>query len=480
MVVGEIATHADLVVIGGGPGGYVAALRAAELGRDVVLVERGGMEGGLGGACLHVGCIPSKGLIELAETRERIGAMGAAGLRVEALTVDLGAFQSWKDALVGRLRDGVEGLLERAGVRVVEGTARFSGPDRVVVELNAGVAEFIEFEHAIVATGSRPTELPGLKPDGERVITSTGALALDRLPDRLTIIGAGYVGLELGMAFAKLGTKVRVVEALDRILESFDGALTVPVLRRASEIGIELHTGTQAIGLTEEGLQVEGPDGSVVLGADHVVVAVGRTPNTEELRLDAAGITVSDGGMIDVDERRFASERIAAIGDVTTGPALAHKASAEGVVAAEATCGMPSAFDPMAVPVIAFTDPELASTGMTESEAREAGLDVAVGTAALAGNGRAATIGATRGFAQVVVDRGTDRVVGAHVAAPHASELIAAGTLAVEMIASPVDLVRTIHPHPTLSEIIHAAASTVAAAAAEHPQPTEEAQVAGK
>lgn len=459
-----MAEPVDLLVIGGGPGGYVAALRAAALGREPVVVERGGDEGGLGGACLHVGCIPSKALIELAQTRDRIDRMSVAGLRVDGAQVDLRAFQDWKGSIVARLASGVDTLFRGAGVRQIEGTARFASPDRAAVTRPDGTVEFLEFRHAIVATGSRAAAPPGLDADGERVLTSTGALALDEVPDSLLVVGAGYIGLELGMAFAKLGTRVTVVEALDRVLPSLDAGFGRPVMRRLSELGIELHLSSPTAGFDDGELVIETPEGERRLAAERAVVAVGRRPNTDELGLDAAGLAVDERGLIPVGARRLASDRIAAIGDVTAGPALAHKASAEGVVAAEAVCGRPTAFEPMAIPSIAFTDPEVASTGLTEAEAREVGMDVAVGTSTLAANGRAATLDEQTGFVRVIVDRGDDRVVGVHIASPHASELITEGTLAVEMVASPSDVLDTIHPHPTLSEGLHGALEDVGAA----------------
>ncbi len=466
MVVGQIAEPVDLLVIGAGPGGYVAAERAAALGREVVLVERGGPEGGYGGSCLHVGCIPSKALIELAEARAQTGSMAAAGLRADPAGVEMGAFQEWKQNIVDELDRGVQGLMERGGVRRIEGDARFAAADRAAVHLPDGSVQFLEFRHAIVATGSRPAVISGLEPDGERLLTSTGALALDELPETLAIVGAGYIGLELGTAFAKLGVRVTIVEALDRILATLPAALTRPVARRLSELGVELHLGARALGLDGDGLRIAVPaageeEEERTVAAERVIVAAGRRPNTDELGLEAAGVVVGERGLIAVDERRLANERIAAIGDVTAGPALAHKASAEGVVAAEALSGRPAAFDPMAIPAIAFTDPEVASAGLDEEAAREAGLDVAVGTAPLAANGRAKTLGRPPGFVSVVVDRGSERVVGVHIAAPHASELIAEGTLAIEMVASPRDLLGTIHPHPTLSEAVHAAVERI-------------------
>jgi dihydrolipoamide dehydrogenase len=475
MVVGEIAEPVDLLVIGAGPGGYVAALRAAELGREVVVVERGGEEGGLGGACLHVGCIPSKALIELAHARHRTDAMAVAGLRVDTASVDLPAFQAWKGSIVDGLAGGVKALFERHGVRSIDGTARFASRDRVAVTMSDGSGRFLEFGHAIIATGSHPVGLPELPFDGERVLSSRGALALEKVPASLAIVGAGYVGLELGIAFAKLGADVTVVEALDRVLPSIDEQLTKPVVRRLGELGIELRLGSRVARLDEQGLVIEGSDGERMLAAERVIVAVGRVPNTEELGLHAAEVGVDQQGLVAVDERRLATPRIAAIGDVTAGPALAQKASAEAKVAAEALCGRPAAFDPMAIPVIAFTDPEIATVGLTETQAREAGLDVAIGGSSFGSNGRAATLGEPAGFIGTVVDRSAERIVGVHAVGPHASELIAEGTLAVEMVASPEDVLGTIHAHPTLSEGLPASLAQIASRARSRDTAHEEA-----
>jgi dihydrolipoamide dehydrogenase len=458
MVVGEVPEPVDLLVVGAGPGGYVAAARAAELGREVVLVEREGEEGGPGGACLRVGCIPSKALIELAHAYETTRTGARAGLRVNGAEVDLATFQGWRREIVEKLGGGVGGLLERHGVRYVAGELTFSRPDRAAVALADGNSSFLEFKQAIVATGSRPFVPAALPVDGERVLTSTGALALEEVPATMAIVGGGYIGLEIGTAFAKLGAQVTIVEALDRVLPTIAPVLVRPVLRSLERLGVELRLGALATGIDEGRLVISVDDAEERIEAERVVVAIGRRPNTDGLGLEAAGLRLDDAGLVEVDEQRLATPTIAAIGDVTAGPALAHKASAEAVVAAEALCGLPSAFEPLAIPAIVFTDPEIASVGMTFEEAKEAGLDAAQAKGSLAANGRAATLDAGDGFTQVVVDRATDRIVGVHMVGPHASELIAAGALATEMIASPADVLGTIHPHPTLSEGLHAAA----------------------
>lgn len=451
MVVGEIAEPADLLVVGGGPGGYVAALRAAQLGREVVVVERGG-EAGLGGCCLHVGCIPSKALIELAHAADQTRRMAPAGLRVSDVGVDLGAFQAWKGEIVAGLAAGVAGLFAKRGVRVVEGSLRFNRPDRAAVETPDGNVRFFEFQQAIVATGSRPTVLPSLPFDGERVLDSTGALALREVPETVALVGAGYIGLEIGMALAKLGARVSVIEALDRILPTVDEALTRPVVRSLRRLGVDLHLSSLAVGLDDGDLVYENSAGTERVAAEKVIVAVGRVPNTDALGLEKAGVPIGENGLVPVDLQRRATPRIAAVGDIVEGPALAHKATAEGVVAAEALSGLPAAFEPEAIPAVVFTDPELATVGLSEAAAKAEGLDVKVGSFPFTASGRAATLGAREGFVRIVSDTGSDRIVGVHVVGAHASDLIAEGTLAVEMMASPEDIAGTIHAHPTLSE----------------------------
>jgi dihydrolipoamide dehydrogenase len=446
MVVGELAESADLLVIGGGPGGYTAALRAAELGREVTLVERSG-PAGLGGACLHVGCIPSKALIELAGARQRTQELAVAGLRTENVTVSLEDFQAWRAELCTRLAGGIGQRLDDGRVRIVHGEARFNRPDRVAVRTPEDQVLFLEFEHAVIATGSRPSELPGLPLDGERVRDSTGALALTEVPSSVAVVGAGYIGLELGTALAKLGARVTIVEALDCVLAgSVEAELAAPVVRRLRALGVDLRLQTAVRGLED-------------LDAEVVVVAVGRTPNTDELGLAAAGIEVGPDGLIGVGEDMRATERIAAVGDVVAGPALAHKATAEAAVAAEALCGRPAAFDARAVPVVVFSDPEIGTVGLTEAQAHAAGLDAAATQFGLGGSGRAGTLMARDGFTRIVADRATDRVVGVHVVGPHASELVSGGALAIELLAAPGDVAATIHPHPTLSEGLQEAAA---------------------
>ena len=449
MVVGEIARPVGLLVIGGGPGGYTAAARAAELGLEVVLVEAGR----LGGVCLNVGCIPSKALITLADLHDRARAGAGRGLPALTGPVDLAAAHAFKEGVVADLVAGVGAILK--GVEVVTGTARLLDDRRVSVESGDQVSHF-QFDTCILAAGSRPVVISGLAPDGDRVLDSTGALALTELPATMAVVGGGYIGLELGTAFAKLGTRVTIVEALDAIGAGFDADLVKVVRTRLGELGVEVLTSTRALELTATGLRVEAPEGPREIPAERVLVAVGRVPNVEELQLENAGIRLEQG-RIPVDGRqRTSSRRILAIGDLVPGPALAHKASAEGTVAAEVAAGRDRVMDAQ-VPLIAFTDPEMASVGLTEAEARAAGRDVVVGRARFAASGRARTLGTTEGFVKVVADpAGT--VLGVQIVGPDASDLIGAGVLAVEGALHVDDVVGAVHPHPTLCESLHEAA----------------------
>jgi len=459
MVVGELAEAVDLLVLGGGPGGYVAAIAAAQLGRQVTLVERAGPEG-LGGVCLQVGCVPSKALLELAQAVSRTREFARMGLITEGVGVSLQRFQRWREQLCRGLARGVGQLLEAGGVTVVHGEARFNRPDRIVVRTPADTAIYFEFKQAIIATGSRDLELSGLPFDGRRVLDCAAALALSAVPDEVIVVGAGYIGVELATALSQLGAAVTLVEVQDRILPSVDASLSAPVQRRLPRLGVRLRLASSAEGLEGEDLVLHTAAGEDRLPAPRVIVAAGRVPNTDDLGLAAVGITVGSDGLIEVgaDMRVDTDRRIAAIGDVVTGPARAYKASAEAVVAAEALSGRPSVYEPAAVPIVIFSDPEIATVGLGEQAAREQGMDVRVASFPLAASGRAAMLGAREGFTRLVMDAASDRIVGVHIVGPRASELASAGTLAIEMMSSAADLAGTVHPHPTLSEGLREAA----------------------
>lgn len=449
MVAGEMAEPVDVVVIGGGPGGYTAAARAAELGRDVVLVE----QSELGGVCLNVGCIPSKVFTAAAHDMARAAAMSSRGVRLQA-ELDFPALQAWRTEVVGRLVGGVQTMLSK--VRVVPGTAYFLSGDRVSVEHGDHVSYF-RFQHAIVATGSEPVGLPGLPVDGGRVLDSTDVLALTEVPASLAVVGGGYIGAELGMAFARFGSAVTLVEAADRVLGGFDRDLVKVVLDRCTALGIDVRTGTAAVALDDDGLVVVQDGTESVIKAERVLVAVGRRPRARDLQLEDVGVTLTPAGHVVVDEqRRTTVPHILAIGDVTEGPALAHKAMAEGRVAAEVVCGLPSGFD-ASVPLIAFTEPELASVGLSEEQAQVLGLEVVVGRSRFSTSGRAVALGEDHGLVKVVVDARSDVILGIHLVGPAACDLIGEATLAVETACRAEDLMGTIHPHPTLVETLHSA-----------------------
>lgn len=459
MVVGEVPEGVDLLVVGGGPGGYTAALRAARLGRAVTLVDRDGSSG-VGGVCLRTGCIPSKALIEVADTSHRARSWSRAGLRAEDLTVDLGAFQRFKNEVVARLGDAVRRQLDDAGVRVLAGRLCFTRPGQAAIERDdGGPSRFVEFRDVILATGSRPLEMKELPRDGERVLDSTDVLALRVLPASLVVVGAGYVGVELGTALAKLGAHVTIVEALDRLLPAMDAAVAPPVQRRLTALGVDVLVGAQARDFDGRRLKVETARGTRAVDADAVLVAVGRRPNSDHIGVEQLGVRPRPDGLLEVGPDRLVRPHVAAIGDLTIGPALAHKATAEAEVAAEALCGRPCAFDPAAIPAVVFSDPEVAVAGMSATQAHAAGLATRVATVPLTASGRAATLmNGTEGFVRLVIDADADAVVGAQIVGPHASELIAEAVFAIEMAASPIDLAGTIHPHPTLSELLREAA----------------------
>jgi dihydrolipoamide dehydrogenase len=455
MVVGDVTTGTDVLVIGAGPGGYVAAIRAGQLGKDVTLVEADSF----GGVCLNYGCIPSKALISATDVAHEARHAERMGVYADP-AIDLSGMVNWKDGVVRRLTKGVEKLCENAGVELVEGRAEFvdDSKARIVHGGEGQGSETIEFEHAIVATGSRPIEVPGFAFDGEHVLSSRDALDLDSVPESLVTIGAGYIGMELSTTFRKMGADVTVVEMLDDVLPGYEDDVARVVRDRAEDLGIEFEFGLAASDWerTDEGVLVraESEDGDVSeFEADEVLVAVGREPVTDTLNLDATAIEPTENGFIETDEQcRTGVESIFAIGDVAGEPMLAHKASAEGEVAAEVIAGEPAAMDQQAIPAAVFTDPEIGTVGMTGEEAEAAGFDPVVGQFPLRASGRALSMDDTDGFVRVVADADSEFVLGAQVVAPEASELVAELGLAIEMGAQLEDVAATIHTHPTLSE----------------------------
>jgi dihydrolipoamide dehydrogenase len=456
MVVGDISTGTELLVIGAGPGGYVAAIRAAQKGIDTTLVERDAY----GGTCLNHGCIPSKAYITATDLAHRAGHAEEMGVHADPV-VDMAGMRDWKDGVVDQLTGGVEKLCKANGVNLVEGTARFDGTNRVrVAHGGEGQgSESIEFEHCIVATGSRPVEIPNFSYADDPVLSSRDALALDSVPDRLVVVGAGYIGMELSTVFAKLGTDVTVVEMLDDALPGYEADVARVVRKRAEELGVDFHFGEGAAEWRD------GNDGGIVVATetedgdrseydtDKVLVAVGRAPVSDTLDLDAAGVETDERGFIPTDDQcRTNVDSIFAVGDVAGEPMLAHVGSKEGIVAAEVVAGEPAALDYQACPAVVFTDPEIGTVGMTETEAEEAGFTPVVGQMPFNASGRALTTGHATGFVRVVADEETGFVLGGQIVGPEASELVAELALAVEMGATLEDVAATVHTHPTLAE----------------------------
>ncbi len=438
-----------LLVIGAGPGGYVSAIRAGQLGIDTVIVEAAKP----GGTCLTIGCIPSKALIHAADEYARVLEMAAGrsplGITLAEPRFDLARAVAWKDGIVGRLTGGVAGLLTKAGVKTVQGWARFRDGKTVEVETEIG-PQVIRAESIVIATGSVPQPL-SILPLGGPVISSTEALALQEVPKRLVVVGGGYIGLELGTAFAKLGSAVTVVEAQDRVLPLYDAELTAPVAKHLRALGVTLLTGAKAKGLTEGGLEVEVGGESRRLAADRILVTVGRRPNTAGWGLEQIDLVMA-GPYIRVDERCRTSMRgIYAIGDVTGEPMLAHRAMAQGEMVAELLAGHKRAWDKVAIPAVCFTDPEVVSVGMAPAEAKQQGETV-VGLFPFRANGRAMTLQRDDGFVRVVARADNHVILGIQAVGAGVAELSVAFSLALEMGARLEDVAGTIHAHPTQSE----------------------------
>ena len=455
--------HADILVIGGGPGGYTAAFRAADLGRSVVLVDRWDR---LGGVCLNVGCIPSKALLHAAKVIQDAAGFQAHGIRFGAPTVDLEALRSWKDSVVARLTGGLEDLARRRKVTVVRGFGRFTRANSVTVQGATGEQQ-ITFDQAIIAAGSEPVRLPFVPNDDPRVLDSTGALALTTIPERLLVIGGGVIGLEMATIYSALGSRVTIVEWMDQIIPGADRDLVAPLQKRMANGGIRflLQTRLTRLDPQEQGLvaHLEGPEGNREDEFDNVLVAVGRKPNGRMLNAEAAGLALAQDGSIPVDaQMRTSIPHIFAIGDVVGQPMLAHKATHEAKVAAEAACGHKVAMEARVIPAVAYTDPEVAWVGLTEAEAKRLGRSVDKAVFPWGASGRSLALGRDEGFTKLLFDAATRRIVGAGIVGPGAGELIAEAGIAIEMGADEKDISLTIHAHPTLSETLGLAAEVFA------------------
>ena len=453
----------DLVVVGAGPGGYVAAIRAAQLGLDVACVEK---EEALGGTCLRVGCIPSKALLEASEKYEEArGALKRFGVNVSGVELDLGAMMKHRERTVKTLTSGVAGLFKKNRIERYHGTGRLDGPGRVLVDGADGSTTEIAAKHVLIATGSDVASLPGIEMDHDRIGGSTEALEWPEVPERLVVIGAGVIGLELGSVWNRLGSKVTVLEYMDRILPGTDVETGKIAQRLFKKQGLEFQLGVRVTGarVREDGVCVVEAEGREPIECDRVLVAVGRRPYTDGLGLESVGIELDPKGRIPVDAHTFATsaEGVYAIGDVIVGPMLAHKAEEEGIACVEkiVTGVGHVAYD--AIPSIVYTHPEVASVGKTEEELSEAGVDYRKGTFPFLANGRAKAIAQTDGQVKVLADAKTDRVLGVHVVGPRAGDLIAEAAVAIEFGASSEDMARAVHAHPTLAEVVKEAALAV-------------------
>ncbi len=447
-----------VLVLGGGPGGYVCAIRAAQLGLDTVLVEAGH----LGGTCLNVGCIPSKALIHAAEEfhkAQRLATGSPLGIKVADPRIDLKMTMAWKEGIVSRLRGGVYGLLRRAGIKVVSGTGVLRDGKTCVVASDTGPQE-ITAEHIVIATGSEAVPLPGL-PFGGPVVSSTEALAFNTVPERLVVVGGGYIGLELGTAWRKLGADVTIVEAADRILPQYDTELTRRVRSRLSKIGVRVLLNTKAVGLDRTGpaLRIEHDNGGAErLSADKVLVTVGRRARLTGFGLEELDLRMSGNAIEIADQCRTSMRNVWAVGDVTGEPMLEHRAVAQGEMVAEIIAGEKRSFDKVAIPAVCFTDPEIVSAGLSPDEARTAGYTVKVGSFPFSANGRAMTLEAEDGFVRLVARADNHVVLGLQAVGQGVSELSSAFALALEMGACLEDIAATIHVHPTLGECVREAA----------------------
>ena len=459
---GDADVHAQVVVIGAGPGGYTAAFRAADLGKQTVLIER---YPALGGVCLNVGCIPSKALLHTAEVINGAADMAEHGVDFGKPRIALAKLAAWKDAIVGQLTKGLAGLARQRKVEVLQGVARFVSPHMLEVDGAGGVVR-VSFEQAIIAAGSQATQIPSFPNDDPRLMDSTGALVLEEVPKRLLVIGGGIIGLEMATVYQALGSRVTVVELLDDLMPGCDKDLVRPLAKRIGKLYQAIYLGTRvtAVDAQKKGLKVhfEGPKAPASEVFERVLVAVGRRPNGHRIGADAAGVAVDDAGFINVDsQQRTNVPHIFAIGDITGEPMLAHKATHEGKVAAQVASGEKSHFDALAIPSVAYTDPEIAWTGVMESEAKKQGLDFDKATFPWAASGRSLGMGRNEGLTKLLFDKASGRLIGAGIVGPHAGDLISEANLALEMGADAADIALTIHPHPTLSETVNFAAEMV-------------------
>ncbi|MBU2572406.1 MAG: dihydrolipoyl dehydrogenase [Gammaproteobacteria bacterium] len=459
----ESNLHAEVLVLGGGPGGYTAAFRAADLGKQVVIVERYPV---LGGVCLNVGCIPSKALLHMAQIVHEAQEFASHGVDFGAPKFDLDKIRSWKESVTGGLNKGLDGLVKQRKIKRIQGNGSFVSKNELQVDNDNGT-QLISFDQAIIAAGSEPTKIPVFPNDDPRLWDSTGALQLREIPEKLLIVGGGIIGLEMATVYHALGSKISVVELMDQIIPGCDKDLVRPLHNRIKKQYEAIWTETRvtAIEALEEGLKVsfEGDKAPESAVFDAVLVAVGRRPNGKKIGAENAGIQVTEQGFIEVDkQQRTNIPHIYAIGDIVGNPMLAHKAAYEGKIAAEVIAGHKAAFDALTIPSVAYTDPEIAWMGLTENQAKEQGIEIDKGVFPWAASGRSLSMGRSEGMTKVICDKETGRILGAGIVGPHAGDLIAEAVLALEMGADAEDVALTIHPHPTLSETFAFASEVVA------------------
>ena len=451
----------QLIIIGAGPGGYAAAFLASDLGIKVTLIDN---EKNPGGVCLYRGCIPSKALLHVAKVISESEEAKNFGVEFSKPKIDLKKMRSWKDDIVSKLTSGLGQISKLRKIEYIKGTAKFLNSDTLEIVIDDDSAYNINFEHAIIATGSHPVKIPSLSINSSRVLDSTSALNIEDIPKSMLVIGGGYIGLELGTVYATLGTKVTVAEMLPGILNGADDDLVSVLQKRVKSLFESIMVETKVISLEEfkSGIKVIFEDNKskkIERVFDKVLISIGRKPNSKNLGLESTKVEINEKGFIKVDNQlRTTDKNIFAIGDVAGEPMLAHKASHEGRVAAEVIAGHKSAFEPKAIPAVVFTDPEIAWCGLTENEAKEKNIDISVAKFPWAASGRSLTLGRTDGLTKLIIDPKTERILGVGIAGPGAGDLIAEGVLAVEMGANATDIKLSIHPHPTLSETIMEAA----------------------
>ena len=446
--------HTDILVIGSGPGGYAAAFRAADLGREVTLVDK---DPTLGGVCLNRGCIPSKTLLHIAKVLEEAESLKKMGVTFTKPTIDIDLVRDWKNKVVSQLSGGIGQMAKARKVNTIQAEATFLSDNEVQLKSESST-EIITFDYCVIASGSSSSIIPGIPFDNENVLTSKTALDLKKIPESLLVIGGGYIGLEMGTVFSALGSSVSVAEFLPNLLPGADTDLVKPLARKLKKEFSEIHLSTKITkveqaksGVMDVTMEKNGEE--ITKQYEQVLVSVGRKPNTEKMGVDKTNIKVNEHGFISVDKYQQTSvKNIFAIGDIVGNPMLAHKATHEGKVAAEVICGLPAAFDAKAIPAVIFTDPEIAWVGVTETEAKESGIPYEKGEFPWAASGKSLALGRNEGRTKILFDKDTKRTIGVGIVGPNAGDLISEGALAIEMGADAEDISLTVHPHPTLGE----------------------------